>query len=297
MREAKKIIVAVAVLLLAGCGGPKIIPDRELAQIFHDIYLVNGYVGQSGVITDSLNIYEPILASYGYTSEDVQYTIGSFAKRKSARLSTDVVEVAIRMLRDEASRYRRRIELRDTIELVARLKYADTVYYEPRITVRRTADTSRLRVVVDDVRPGSYYVSWNYTVDSLDRNLSLRSEVWLTDTAGRKMNISTQRLERERRATGEARLNTTDAHRRLSISLAEYPDDMTAPRLTVDSLTVIHYLPDDEAVRRLSRSWYGRGSWLLDSLIPRMNMNPQMSRNHETYLVAPLIDSARTRGR
>ncbi len=288
----------VAALLLYGCGGPKIIPDRELAQIFHDIYLVNVYANQTGLEVDSLNIYEPVLASYGYTSEDVQYTIGNFAKRKSARLSTDVVEVAIEMLRSEGSRYRRQIEIRDTIALIARLRSADTVYFNPRIAVRRTADTSRLRVLIDDIEPGRYRVSWSYTVDSLDRNLSLRYDTWLVDTTGRRSGATGQRLERERRTTPEVNLTTTDAHRRLSISLAAYPRDMTTPRIAVDSLTVIHYLPDDEAVRRLARNLYGPGGpigRMLDSLVERTN--PHKSANHETPLVAPLIDTARTRTR
>ena len=309
MRGAKIVVVA-AVLLLAGCGGPKIIPDRELAQIFHDIYLVNGYANQSGLNVDSLNIYEPVLAEYGYTSEDVQYTIGNFSKRKSARLSADVLEVAIEMLRSEARSYRRRIELRDTIALIARLRYADTVYFNPRIAVRRTADTSRLRVMIDSVRPGSYRVSWSYTVDSLDQNLFLRNDLWLVDTTGRRSGILGQRLERERRATGEANFTTTGAHRTLAISLGSYPKDMTTPRMTIDSLTVIHYLPDDEAMRLLSRNLYDRddrngedgggdrSGWPLDSLVRLTNpRNPHKSGNHETHLVAPLIDTARTRSR
>ena len=283
MRRAKIIFVAAAVLL-AGCGGPKIIPDRELALIFHDIYLVNGYVNQSGLNVDSLNIYEPVLAKYGYTSEDVQYTIGNFAKRKSARLSTDVVDVAIEMLRGEVSRYNRQKELRDTIARIARLRYADTVYYEPRITVRRIADTSRLRVVVDDVKQGSYRVSWVYRVDSLDLNQAMRSDIWLVDTAGQRSGSLGQRLERQRRATGEANLTTTEAHRRLSILLSRYADDITTPHMTVDSLTVIHYPPDDDAVLRLSRSHY-----------PPDNLGT--FGNYETPFVAPLVDSARTGGR
>ena len=85
-------------LCTAACARHTIIPDDELAQIFHDAFLTNAYIGSQNVRIDSLNIYEPIFARYGYTTEDVQYTIGNFSKRKSARLG-DVVE-----LRDRPAR-------------------------------------------------------------------------------------------------------------------------------------------------------------------------------------------------
>jgi hypothetical protein len=288
MNFARKILVfAAAMALSAGCGGPKIIPNEKLAQIFRDVYLVNGYVSQQGLEVDSMNIYEPVFASYGYTSEDIQYTIGSFAKRKSAHLSSDVVEVASEMLRAEAARYRRRIELRDTIILVAKEKYAVDVYYDSLIRVRRTSDTSRLRIVIPGIRPGSYRVSYGYLIDSLDRNMSLRSDMWLVDTAGHRSGGSPRRLDRERHGTMQTTLTTTDDHRRLVISLAGYPKDMTAPNITIDSLRVTRLLPDDEAVWRLQRSWYG-GHTLIDSLLPQ-----KFGRN-ETHLVAPFVDASRT---
>lgn len=79
-----------AFLLLAGaaCTRHKIIPDEKLAQIFHDAFLTNAYIGDVRVNIDSLNIYEPIFARYGYTTRDVYYTIGNFSKRKSAVWAT-----------------------------------------------------------------------------------------------------------------------------------------------------------------------------------------------------------------
>lgn len=92
MRRIVRIFLCMFLLVLAGaCARHKIIPDRKLAQIFHDAFLANAYIGSEQVDIDSLNIYEPIFAGYGYTTEDVYYTIGNFSKRKSARLG-DVVE-------------------------------------------------------------------------------------------------------------------------------------------------------------------------------------------------------------
>ena len=90
------------------CSHHKIIPDDELALIFHDAFLANAYLGPRNLAHDSLNVYEPIFARYGYTTQDVHYTIGNFSKRKSARLG-DVVEQAIDLLESEGKFFSRPI--------------------------------------------------------------------------------------------------------------------------------------------------------------------------------------------
>ena len=80
-----------AATALGSCARDKVIPDEELARIFRDAYLINAYVSDRGVKLDSLELYEPVFSRYGYTAEDVRYTIGNFSRRKSAKLS-DVVE-------------------------------------------------------------------------------------------------------------------------------------------------------------------------------------------------------------
>jgi hypothetical protein len=278
MGYAKNISATIiSILLLAACGGPKIIPDKELAQIFHDIYLTNSYVGQTGLNIDSLNIYEPILAAYGYTVEDVQSTIGNFAKRKSARIA-DVVEEAAQMLDAESKFYRRRIAIRDTIALIARKKYAETIFSDSLIRVRRIADTGRLRIVIADIRTGDYEVSYNYLVDSLDRNLGLRGDAWFVDSAGQRSASNRKRLAREERSNNTFTLTAAEPQRYLVLDLNGYTAYMTPPHLTVDSVRVTYYLPEEVAVGRMARSWFPVG---LDSLF----------YPYETHIRPPLIDS------
>jgi len=133
-----------AFLLLAGaaCTRHKIIPDEKLAQIFHDAFLTNAYIGDVRVNIDSLNIYEPIFARYGYTTRDVYYTIGNFSKRKSARLG-DVVEMAIDKLEAEGKFYDREVAVLDTIDNVARRTFTRTVYADSLIRVGSLRDTAR----------------------------------------------------------------------------------------------------------------------------------------------------------
>ena len=162
---------AVCGLLALGalsCARHTIIPDSELALIFRDAFLANAYISNENIRTDSLRIYEPIFARYGYTTEDVYYTIGNFSKRKSARLG-DVVERAIDLLEAEGKVYNREVAILDTIDNVAQRTFTHTVYADSLIRVSSLRDTARLSFTFDVV-PGEYTVSLKYLVDSLAIN-------------------------------------------------------------------------------------------------------------------------------
>ena len=149
----------------AGADFPRCVPHQRLYR-------------QRNVKTDSLRIYEPIFARYGYTTDDVHYTIGNFSKRKSARLG-DIVERAIEMLEREGKFYNREVAVLDTIDNVARRTFTRAVLADSLIRVRSLADTARLSFSLD-VEPGDYQLSLRYLVDSLDRNdKGLKGSVWL----------------------------------------------------------------------------------------------------------------------
>ena len=135
MKMKRYLLYALTGLLLAGCNRHTIIPDDELALIFHDAFLTNAYLNVEKVTTDSLRLYEPIFARYGYTTDDVHYTIGNFSKRKSARLG-DVVERAIDLLEAEGKIYNREVAILDTIDNVARRTFTETLRSDSLIRVR-----------------------------------------------------------------------------------------------------------------------------------------------------------------
>ena len=215
-----------AFLLLAGaaCTRHKIIPDEKLAQIFHDAFLTNAYIGDVRVNIDSLNIYEPIFARYGYTTRDVYYTIGNFSKRKSARLG-DVVEMAI-----------------DTIDNVARRTFTHTVYADSLIRVGSLRDTARLRIAVD-VQPGEYELRLKYLVDSLDRNeKGLRGVVWLENRDGGRSSVYSTTLRRNRTENFTRRFTVDTTHRRLHLDFLDFREKPLRPSVTVTGLE-IDYIP------------------------------------------------------
>ena len=159
MKRIVRISLCMFLLVLAGaCARHKIIPDDTLAQIFHDAFLTNAYIGSEGVKTDSLRIYEPIFARYGYTTDDVHYTIGNFSKRKSARLG-DVVERAIEMLEAEGKYYNREVAVytatlrRNREESFSRRFTTDTTHRRLRIDfLTFNARPERPSVTVTDLK-------------------------------------------------------------------------------------------------------------------------------------------------
>ena len=209
MRRIVRIFLCMFLLVLAGaCARHKIIPDRKLAQIFHDAFLANAYIGSEQVDIDSLNIYEPIFAGYGYTTEDVAVL--------------------------------------DTIDNVARRSFTRTVYADSLIRVGSLRDTARLRFSVD-VRPGEYNLSLKYLVDSLDRNeKGLRGVVWLERRDSTRTNVYTTTLRRDRQENFTRRFTVDTTHRRLWVDFIEFRGKPQRPSLTVSDLK-IDYTPETSA--------------------------------------------------
>ena len=241
----------VALLLLfVGCARHKIIPDDKLAMIFRDAFLTNAYINNENMSVDSLRIYEPIFASYGYTTDDVHYTIGNFSKRKSARLG-DVVERAIELLEKEGKYYNKEVAILDTIDNVARRTFTRSILSDSLIRVRALRDTARLSFAFD-VEPGEYNLSFKYTVDSLDRNMrGLKSSMWLERNDSSRVNIYTNTLRRNREESFSRRFTTDSTHRRLRVYLLGFNDKPERPSVTVTDLKVEFIPPTRTAVEKL----------------------------------------------
>lgn len=238
-------------LLLAGaCGRHKIIPDNELARIFHDAFLTNAYVGTQGVSLDSLNIYEPIFTQYGYTTADVQYTIGNFSKRKSARLG-DIVERAIEMLEKEGAVYNKEVAVLDTVDNVARRTFTRTVYRDTLIRVRSLRDTAKLRIAVYDLRPGEYNVRLKYEIDSLDRNPGLKGAAWTQKQDSSRSNYYSFFLRRDREESFTRRFTVDTTIRGLHLDFAVFRDKPKRPSVTLRDLEIEYVPPTETAVDSL----------------------------------------------
>ena len=243
-------LFALLLLLTAGaCQRHTIIPDDQLALIFRDAFLVNAHLNHEAK-RDSLKVYEPIFARYGYTTADVQYTIGNFSKRKSARLG-DVVEAAIVLLEKEGKVYEREVEILDTIDRTAERLMTRTVRSDSLLRVRTLKETARLRIALP-AEAGSYTLEFDYRVDSLDRNDRLRGEWWFERADGSRSTIATTQLRKQsdEHYTRTFRADTT--HRTLHIDIGLVEGKWKQPALTVRNLTLTHQLNTAEAVERMA---------------------------------------------
>ncbi len=169
-------------LCFGGCTRRATLTDNELAQIFHDAFLANGYVTTESIRLDTLRLYDPIFEKYGYTAEDVQYSIGNFSKRKSARLS-DVVERAISMLERRGRELDLEVAILDTVNNIANRRAIERVYRDTSARrFRSLADSTLLTIVIEPVDRGSYKLAFDYLIDSLDsNNQTYYTKVWVEE--------------------------------------------------------------------------------------------------------------------
>lgn len=243
MKRISLLIIATLALFTA-CKRTVIIPDEELAMIFRDAFLTNAYLEHERVKIDSMNLYAPIFDHYGYTTEDVQLTIGNFSKRKSARLS-DVVERAIELLEEEGLAYDRQVAILDTIRQVSLRKAKRVVYSDSLIRVGSLKDTARLSITLP-VEQGEYEVSYTYRIDSLDKNSRLQRKMWIRRTNGAKAALQIYTLQRNREDNTLRTFRTDSLADSLCLQLLVFPDQPKRPSITVRNLRVT-YTPEERA--------------------------------------------------
>ncbi|MFI3316845.1 MAG: DUF4296 domain-containing protein [Rikenellaceae bacterium] len=254
----KRIILSLLLLLLfiaPSCTKRVTIPDSELALIFRDAFLANAYVLNMRVKFDTVQVYQPIFDKYGYSAEDVAYTVGSFSKRKSARLS-DVVEQSIKLLEQGEAIYRHETMILDSIEARALRDATKPFYSKDLVEFYSLKDTVNLTIELDSLYPGKYEISFDYLVDSLDNNRSnYRSMSWVvTPGSTQKKGLSSSYLRKRSEASLDRTLTLDTLASRVVIVLAESYEEKRKPHVTFENIKVIHTPPLEVAVDQLFKS-------------------------------------------
>ena len=256
MKHTFTILLLAIVALLTACNKPKVIPDKDLGAIFRDAMLVNAYLAiNTGTELDSLRVYEPIFARYGYTAEDVQYTIHNFSRRKSANLS-DVAEYMILLLDREANALNLQVAKLDTVENVARRRFTKVMLADTAINVRKEADSLRLRFVVEPVVAGTYNISAKYTLDSLDKATGRRYRVYFQRRDSSERSIANGLIQRRKGASFDHRyeiMPDDTSYVRLVIEMAHFADrkQKATTRMLIHDMKVTYTPPLEKCVEML----------------------------------------------
>lgn len=256
MKHTFTILLLAVVALMTACNKPKEIPDKDLGAIFRDAMLVNAYLAiNTGTELDSLRVYEPIFARYGYTAEDVQYTIHNFSRRKSANLS-DVAEYMILLLDREANALNLQVAKLDTVENVARRRFTKVMLADTAINVRKEADSLRLRFVVEPVVAGTYNISAKYTLDSLDKATGRRYRVYFQRRDSSERSIANGLIQRRKGASFDHRyeiMPDDTSYVRLVIEMAHFADrkQKATTRMLIHDMKVTYTPPLEKCVEKL----------------------------------------------
>lgn len=256
MKHTFTILLLAVVALMTACNKPKVIPDKDLGAIFRDAMLVNAYLAiNTGTELDSLRVYEPIFARYGYTAEDVQYTIHNFSRRKSANLS-DVAEYMILLLDREANALNLQVAKLDTVENVARRRFTKVMLADTAINVRKEADSLRLRFVVEPVVAGTYNISAKYTLDSLDKATGRRYRVYFQRRDSSERSIANGLIQRRKGASFDHRyeiMPDDTSYVRLVIEMAHFADrkQKATTRMLIHDMKVTYTPPLEKCVEKL----------------------------------------------
>ena len=250
------IYITLALLCFVGCARRKEIDDKTLAMIFRDAYITNAYLGVNYFNIDSIQIYEPILDKYGYKPEDLRYTIGNFSRRKSAQLGR-VLKEAENQIALFATDYEKRVVILDTIKNVAIRSFKRTVRRDSLIEIKKRADSTKLKLIVEPLQPGTYTLRYKYIYSKDEKKSSRRKKRSTTDevtlrgafyvethSGGHRNNYSYNlRTEESIRRT----IVTDTTAKRLVITFAKPSDSrhkMGKIDLTVKDLEIL-YTPDE----------------------------------------------------
>lgn len=247
----RNILFVVAVALVAvGCSKSEVIPDRELEKITREMFLVNAYAQAQSIRTDSLDIYTPILEKYGYTQDDFFNTLANFQKRKSARLS-DVIESTIASLESMANGYEQKLRNLNYIDSLAKAMCTKEVMSVDKIRVRRLRDTAKLVLSLPIRDVGEYVISYNYHIDTLDKNTHLQSTQWtLTADSVRNHYLRTSLTHGERK-NYKTILRPKTGATEYFIQFADYAKREDKPYITIDSLRITYIPPSEEALAHM----------------------------------------------
>lgn len=241
----------MGVVAIYGCSKQQNIPDEDLEKIVHEMFLVNAYASANQINTDSLDIYSPILKKYGYTQDQFFNSLANFQTRKSARFG-DILQSALNTLDRESKEYQARVRKKESIDSLLKAECQQELFFKDTIRVNRMADTARLKLRIPVPSSGELLVRFNYTIDTLDKNLRLQTNhELLNDEEGRlylmRTNLTSGGVQKEYKAT----IVIKEGSQMYELTLADYKRRDNEPHIAFGSIRVIYQPTSQVAQMRM----------------------------------------------
>ena len=121
------VVLLTALAAAFGCGRARTIPEGKLAAIYADMFLADQWIsahhGQR-FVADTSQVYEPILARYGYTAADYRKTVGKYMS--DPEKFSKVMEAAESKLQKYSSLLERQEELTARLDSILQARNENT---------------------------------------------------------------------------------------------------------------------------------------------------------------------------
>lgn len=259
-------LYVIALLAFVSCRNEyKVIPEEELGKIIVESVVAESFLKATNRITgyDSISYYLPILDKYGYTANDVDYTIERMVQRKSdvfgqlmTKISADVVQ--LRNFYEQQSNMGRNFR-----SLIHR-DILDTLYFSPdTIHVRSYGELKKLDYKVPVFGDGDIIVKFNYIINEQDSNYSRYVTYSFEDSISKRglyfnnswlnKGSGIKRQELEIPIRNSYRGNMFDMRIFSYSSRAEnpHPKSLKSIDFYIDSVMILQRPPAEEGTRRM----------------------------------------------
>ncbi len=254
------VVIALSLFALTGCDDRKEIPTEDLKAIISDAYLTDSYLREFNgrYDRDTLTFFAPILERYGYTMEDMKYTLYRMVTRKTNVLEP-IIEAASEDYGRRLARYRRGYDISLRWDTMAARKATLELMLDS-LEADKISDLKKARFELPLYNTGVYRISMSYKIDSTDRNKSYLIRYVLSDTLGRSVQNSGSiwlgRVGRKATSTTDVTVNS-DRYNHMSIDFLSVATGRSVkePKVKIDTMTVT-YRPPLEIARKMNYDRY-----------------------------------------
>ncbi len=238
--------ILVSLSIFSCTSEPQLIKEDELQNIIRDMLITDVFVTKSDSISvDSFEYFSPILKKYGYSAEDIDYTLRRYALRKSGVLGPMLDNIATEF--DSLKRvYNNRGDMLKVWGENAKELSTKVVLFIDSIEINSLEDRQVIELPIHF--SGDYTITYSYRIDSSLKKLSFATSFSSRDT------IRGTEKHRGRYwmswGKDQKRLNSTTSLDARKYNMMEYsiPDPPKSSdnkvKIRIDSLKIT-YLPTD----------------------------------------------------